>query len=99
MAVKPSSVLPGLVPQMPVPQYHSDLPVTIFRKKQAKNRSPCWTVEWKEAVVFDDDEVRKSLQFVDSTFGEAYPIDCSVVRPEADSREQAKWACSLSAFN
>ena len=56
-------------------------------------------MEWKEAVVFDDDEVWKSLQFVDSTFGEAYPIDCSVVRPEADSREQAKWACSLSAFN
>ena len=68
------------------------LSTTIYRKKQAANRSPCWTVEWKEAVIFDGGELRKSRQFADITLGEANPIEFSVLRPDADSKEQAKWA-------
>ena len=81
LAVKPSSVLPGMVLSMPIPMHHSVLPASMHRKKQAANRSPCWTVESKEMVIFDDGELCKSLQFVDSAFGEAYPIDCFCVAP------------------
>ena len=58
-----------MVPEMPIPLYHSDLPMTIYRKKQARNRSVCWTVDWRDPVVFGGGGLRRSLQFADSVFG------------------------------
>ena len=100
LATCPADILPGLAAELPTPEFWSELPIRISRRKNAgtQKRSPAWVVEWDKTILFEDGSKRASLHFVDSTFGEAYPRNQSP-NPEADSETHTRWSCSLSAFN